>query len=126
MFTKMATIFTLMRTSGWKFDTTFLNGMQTLCMKLKSIAIVGSETKSVKERYGRAGSGRFISKIHFRDKTKTFFINNIFSKTHISKLVRHFQTMYLKELLSASVGSFAAYACFARNYPLLFRSRQRR
>ena len=79
MFTKMATTFTLIGKNGWKLETTFLNGVQTLCEDLKSIAIVGSEINSVKERYGRAGLGRFTSKIDFRDKNKTFFIHNIFS-----------------------------------------------
>ena len=31
MFTKMATIFTSIEWHGWKFATTILNGMQTLC-----------------------------------------------------------------------------------------------
>ena len=35
MFTKIATIFTLIEKSGWKTDTAILNGMETLCESLK-------------------------------------------------------------------------------------------
>ena len=43
MSTKVAIIFTLIEKNGLKFVKTFLNGMETFCEKLKSIAIVGSQ-----------------------------------------------------------------------------------
>ena len=43
MFTKKATIFTLIERNGGKFDTTIGNDIKTLCENLKFIAIVGSE-----------------------------------------------------------------------------------
>ena len=60
MFTKMATIFTLIERNARKLDTTILNGMQKFCENLKFIAIVVFEIWNVKERHGRAGSRRFI------------------------------------------------------------------
>ena len=41
--------------------TTILNGVRTLCEKLESINIVGSEKQSVYERYSRVESGQFGS-----------------------------------------------------------------
>ena len=73
MFTKTATIFTFIKIKRWKLGTIILIGLQTLCENFKYIAIVGFEIWSVKERYGRGGSGRFTSKIAFRDKINTFF-----------------------------------------------------
>ena len=43
MFTKKATIFTLIERNAWKFDTTVSDGLQTLCENLNSRAKVGSE-----------------------------------------------------------------------------------
>ena len=40
MFTKIATIFTLIERNDWKIDTTIVNGMQTLCAKY---LVIGSE-----------------------------------------------------------------------------------
>ena len=63
MFTKMASIFTLIKTKSWKFDTTILNDMVKLCANLKSTAVVVSEIEIVKERYGQAGSAGSLKKL---------------------------------------------------------------
>ena len=68
--------------------------MPTLCDNLKSIAIISSEIESVKERYGRAGSGQFTSKMDVRDENKIFLFITLFPKLIIKKVGALFSNPY--------------------------------